>query len=352
MSTSESTSESTSADDPGPGAGGLRADLVLEGGGVKGIGLVGAISVLEERGYRFNRVAGTSAGSIVGALVAAGMDSAGMQEVMRTVEYSRFQDAAGLARFGMVGKASSLMFRQGIYNGDYLKTWLSETLSPLGVTTFGDLPRVDSASTEAIADTDYRLVVMASDVSAGSLRRLPWELRTGYGADPHDFPVVEAVRASMSIPFFYRPATIAGSDKSNSWLVDGGMLSNFPVAIFDQHKGQPPRWPTFGIKLSARPREKTVNKVTGTFSLAKGMLGTMTGWYDQQYVSEKSVQARTIFVDTFDVKATDFNLTRDIADRLFQSGRKAATAFLDGTDDSPGWNFDTYKRTFRPETDT
>ena len=50
----------------------LAADLVLEGGGVKGIALVGAISVLEERGYGFRRVAGTSAGAIVGALVAAG----------------------------------------------------------------------------------------------------------------------------------------------------------------------------------------------------------------------------------------------------------------------------------------
>ena len=43
---------------PGPVT---RVDLVLEGGGVKGIGLVGAISVLEEYGYRFQRVAGTSA---------------------------------------------------------------------------------------------------------------------------------------------------------------------------------------------------------------------------------------------------------------------------------------------------
>ena len=50
----------------------LHADLVLEGGGVKGIALAGAIAVLEERGYKFHKVAGTSAGSIVGALVAAG----------------------------------------------------------------------------------------------------------------------------------------------------------------------------------------------------------------------------------------------------------------------------------------
>jgi predicted acylesterase/phospholipase RssA len=50
-----------------------KADLVLEGGGVKGIALVGAVAVLEEHGYEFNRIAGTSAGSIVGALLAAGM---------------------------------------------------------------------------------------------------------------------------------------------------------------------------------------------------------------------------------------------------------------------------------------
>ena len=42
----------------------MDADVVLEGGGVKGIGLVGAISVLQERGYVFHRVAGTSAGCL------------------------------------------------------------------------------------------------------------------------------------------------------------------------------------------------------------------------------------------------------------------------------------------------
>jgi NTE family protein len=49
----------------------MFADSVLEGGGVKAIALVGAISILEERGYQLRRVAGTSAGAIVGSLVAA-----------------------------------------------------------------------------------------------------------------------------------------------------------------------------------------------------------------------------------------------------------------------------------------
>lgn len=48
-----------------------RADLVCEGGGVRGIGLVGAVDALVQAGYRFPRVAGTSAGAIVASLVAA-----------------------------------------------------------------------------------------------------------------------------------------------------------------------------------------------------------------------------------------------------------------------------------------
>lgn len=67
-----------------------RVDLVLEGGGVKGIGLVGAISVLEGAGYHFERIAGSSAGAIVGSLVAAGMTASQLKEVMGSVDYTNF----------------------------------------------------------------------------------------------------------------------------------------------------------------------------------------------------------------------------------------------------------------------
>ena len=50
----------------------LQADLVLEGGGVRGIGHVGALSVMEEQGYSWQHIAGTSAGAYVAALLAAG----------------------------------------------------------------------------------------------------------------------------------------------------------------------------------------------------------------------------------------------------------------------------------------
>ncbi len=121
----------------------LRADLVLEGGGVKGIGLVGALSVLEEAGYRFERVAGTSAGSIVGSLVAAGMTSAEMYDVMTTLDYCRFRDATLLTRIPLVGPVISLFIHQGVYEGRYVESFVADRLREKGVTTWGDLRRED-----------------------------------------------------------------------------------------------------------------------------------------------------------------------------------------------------------------
>jgi NTE family protein len=146
-----------------------KADLVLEGGGVKGIALVGAVAVLEEHGYEFNRIAGTSAGSIVGALLAAGMPTADMVEVMRSIDYTRFQDKGREDRFPG-GRLYSLMTQQGIYEGTYATKWLAGLLEPLGVRTFKDLRHGDAALP---LEQRYKLVVTASDVSTGRLRRLP-----------------------------------------------------------------------------------------------------------------------------------------------------------------------------------
>lgn len=58
----------------------LMADAVFEGGGVKGVGFVGAIAVAKERDYQCVNIAGTSAGAIVAALLAAGYSAAEMKD--------------------------------------------------------------------------------------------------------------------------------------------------------------------------------------------------------------------------------------------------------------------------------
>jgi NTE family protein len=99
----------------------LRADLVCEGGGVKGIGLVGAVAALAGQGYAFPRVAGSSAGAIVGSLVAA-LQQAGeplsrLEDVMRAVDYRRFRDVSGVGRLPLVGRGLSLLAHDGLYEG-------------------------------------------------------------------------------------------------------------------------------------------------------------------------------------------------------------------------------------------
>src|SRR5947207_7883969 len=114
----------------------MDADLVLEGGGVKGIGLVGAYAALTDAGYEFHRIAGTSAGAIVGALIAAGMQPPELEKVMREVDYGLFEDESFIDHLGLVGKGLSLLFEQGIYEGHYLPQWLDGLLTPLGTRTF------------------------------------------------------------------------------------------------------------------------------------------------------------------------------------------------------------------------
>jgi NTE family protein len=77
------------------------------------------------------------------------------------------------------------------------------------------------------------------------------------------------------------------------------------------------------------------------------MLDTMSGFYDRIHLDDPAFVARTIFVDTMKVRATDFDLDRATQQALFDRGRRAAERFLDGTADRPAWDFDTYVERFR-----
>lgn len=309
---------------------GEKVDLVLEGGGVKGIALVGAIAVLEEHGYSFNRVAGSSAGAIVGAMVAAGMPAARLEEVIGSLDFKRFEDGTSLDRIPLIGKGLSLLVDRGMFAGDYFHDLVLRHLDELGVRTFHDLYQPDPES-DLPRSKQYKLVVTATDVSRGRLLRLPWDYAL-HGIDSDEQLVADAVRASMSIPFFFRPVALEVPGSEPSVLVDGGMLSNFPVDAFDRSDGRPARWPTIGIKLMSKSEPyAVVHQVTGNLSLASAVLGTMQNWHDEMRLEDPEVAKRTIFVDTFGVKATDFGIDRATQQRLYHSGRAAAQAFLEDT---------------------
>jgi Patatin-like phospholipase len=116
-----------------------RCDAVFEGGGVKGIGLVGAIAVTEELGYEFVNLAGTSAGAIVAALIAAGYNATELRDIMQHLDYSQFKDQGLLDDIPVFGKILSLGLEKGIYEGEYLEAWIRKKLAAKGKHTFKDL---------------------------------------------------------------------------------------------------------------------------------------------------------------------------------------------------------------------
>jgi NTE family protein len=322
----------------------MDADLVLEGGGVKGIGLVGAIKVFGDAGYRFRRVAGTSAGAIVGSLAAAGVPTDELQRIMRELDYRKFQDGGFLCRLGRPGEAIEVLRHKGVYKGDWLHDWVAGRLADAGVRTWGDLriSREDDPGSALEPARSYKLVVIVSDVTDNRLLRLPWDYdRLGVGAGQVDeMPVADAVRASASIPFFFQPCMLKVPGRDGLvYLTDGGMLSNFPIDVFDRRDGRRPRWPTFGVKLSARPEANLVGParaIRGVVEFGLALVATMTNAHDQMHLDEPSVVDRTVFVDTLGVKATDFHLDATTRDRLFEGGVAAGRKFL------AGWNLDRY----------
>jgi NTE family protein len=334
-----------------------RADLVLSGGGVKGIGLVGSVVALLDAGYTAQRVSGTSAGSMVGAIVAAASDGHQLtgeqiKELTLGIDYRKFLDPGPVEKLPLLGPSWAVMRGSGIYKGDYAHDWVRSQLKNLGVATFGDLALHDD---DVPAEQRYRLVVTVADVTTGQLVRLPWDYRRVYGIDPDEQRVADAVRASMAIPFYYRPVELTASSGLTSTLVDGGVLSNFPIDSLDRTDGKPPRWPSFGVNVLPNLPEGNdkvipalaVLRLLGPPHLLEGvtlledLITTMLVGRDQAYLNQPWVSARAIRVDSTEVGFLDFDISKREIEELYARGYAAAQDFLST------WDWREYLRRFR-----
>jgi NTE family protein len=325
------------------------ADLVLSGGGVKGVGLIGAVVALMDAGYRAQRVSGTSAGSIVGAIVAAArgrLSGLEFKEIALELKYPKFRDPGLVGRLPVIGQPLALARGRGIYKGDYAHDWVRGQLADLGVRTFGDLA-IDDA--ELPPEQRYSLVVTVADVTTGQLVRLPWDYRRVYGMDPDEQSVADAVRASMSIPFYFRPVTLTDATGRTSTLVDGGLLSNFPIDSLDRTDGGAPRWPSFGVTVLPNLPNDTDQLLPAWGPLRHllpsrmldDVITTVLVGRDQAYLNQPWVSARTVRVDSTEVGFLDFDITDTEVEALYANGYSAAQEFLSG------WDWEAYLTRFR-----
>jgi len=182
--------------------------LALGGGGARGIAHLGVLKVLAEERIRVRCVAGTSAGSLVGALLCTGRDWRWMLEAVRRLQWSDL--------------VAPVVPRMGLLSTERLERYLERSL---GSVRIEDLP--------------LPFVAVAVDITTGA----QVILRSG--------PVASAVRASCSVPGIFEPVDLDGR-----LLVDGGLLNDVPADVARTLGGGPVLAVNLngGVRREHRPR--------------------------------------------------------------------------------------------------
>lgn len=287
-----------------------RTDAVFAGGGVRAIAYVGAIEVLETRGYAFRRCVGTSAGAMIAALVTAGYKASELRTILMRFDFASLRDSAPEDIVPAFGPLLSLLKDNGIYRGARLQEWLGGLLEARGVRTFADL-RDDTG--------EYRLRVITADISRGRIVVLPDDLHR-YGYDPDAFSPALAVRMSAALPFFFEPVALKPRKApfAEAVFVDGGVALNFP---FDLCRSA--GLPVLGFRVAGPDTERPRN-VRGPIAYASALMETLLGARDR--MTAESPQVITITVPNR--KATDFDLSAGQKKRLMACGRTAVVDWL------------------------
>lgn len=316
------------------------ADAVLEGGGMRCIAHVGALCAAEARGYRWQHCAGTSAGALVAALLAAGYTARELRALLGTIDFAQFARDRGLkGSRGM--QVARLLLRGGLHTGNALEAFLRDLLNARGKHTFGDLVVPGQEQVPQSSHFRYRLLVIAADVTNGRMLRLPQDCLL-YGQNPDELDIALAVRMSAGIPFFFTPVVRRDSVGYLYRVVDGGLLSNFPIDVFDVPG--PPAYPTLGFRLVDSPAQPNCpaesHARANPLHFSRELLNTMLAAHDRLYL-EDHAYVRTIAIPVYGISGTCFDLRADQVELLYRSGEHAAEQFF------AHWDFSAYRTAYR-----
>lgn len=289
----------------------MDVDIVFSGGGVKGFALIGAYEAIEAKGLRLKRIAGTSAGSLIAALIASGYTSQQIIELLDELDLQQLLDERRAIVPLPLMKWIFLYWKMGLYKGEVLERWLENVLAAKGVRTFADLPK-------------ECLYVVASDVTNGRILVLPTDLPQ-YGIDPDTFSVAKAVRMSVSIPYFFEPVKLQ-TNTGKFVIVDGGVLSNFPLFLFDEEKEVKKR-PVLGIQLSAKLTERPKKNIRNAVELYEALFSAMKEAHDARYISRRH-EKNIVFIPVHHVLPTEFAMTSEERDRLIEYGKMKTEQFF------------------------
>jgi NTE family protein len=367
-------------------------DVVIEGGGVKGIGAIGALYALEECDLRFRKIAGTSAGALNAAFLACAGRSAAdhktalLLDILANIDFLGFADGGDDARAvvklltlpesesaleTMLTRAkitvaaarnmNEVMLRLGLNPGGRLKAFLChefEKLNGGAEFTVGSLRRKWRVDAIVVGgeplEQDFQVV--ASDISRRQKAVFPLDLED-YVRDGNSILIGDLVRASASIPMFFAPFRLGDFSTppenikapASTCFVDGFIVSNFPLSLFDVSDfAAPPRCPTFGITIEDNSKEhEQEHEIDNLVKLSLAIFQTASQHGDKGYIKHHPSNATRIIhvsnkvgADNY-VSAIDFTLTDDDKIQLFRNGVLATL------DKLSTWNFRDYVRRYR-----
>ncbi len=322
-------------------------DLVLSGGGAKGVADIGALWAFDRLGVTFKRLAGTSAGAIVASLIAGGFSVGEISTHLMKADYKTLLDASWdqyLPTVANVARIAAVPKSFGLHDGTTLQLWLHGLLSAKGAATFGRIPRERVGMLSGLEEEDGpRLLIIASDLTHTCELLMPRDLSLDrYGRlNPDDFPVSTAVRMSISVPFFFKPCKLNGS-----LIVDGAFASNLPLEAFDREDIDNVRWPTFGINLVSNPTPP--NPATNLFNFGLALFDTMRYGYSRMSFLEYPTRlCRLIDIPTGEVRTFDFGIPPAKRERLFLNGARSVLRTMrgeGGTGIRTVWNFERYRQ--------
>lgn len=199
---------------------------------------------------------------------------------------------------------------------------------------------------------DKEIAIVSSDVTNGIKVEFPG-MHKMYWGDNFSISPALYVRASMSVPFFFKPFEIVydkaqrstieaewrnlvsldkrlGEEDKKVLLVDGGVISNFPVNIFANSDSPVPLKPTFGVKLEFED-DAASNKITKFPKFLGAMVSTMRFFYDRDFISKHNIYKKTVrSIDTGKIHWLNFDLKDKDKVELFFRGALSACIFLLG----------------------
>jgi NTE family protein len=285
-------------------------NLVFEGGGVKGIAFGGALGVLSKRGIldQIVRVGGTSAGAITATMVALGYDADYIRDEMLNLDFNQFKDGSFL------GDVKRLFEKYGWYKGDaFLKFIEGQIANRTGSpdTTFIDLKNGTGFRELYVIGTDLttRQYQVFSHESKGTTR------------------IADAVRISMSIPLFFASRTF-----ENDVFVDGGVLNNYPITLFDDPRYNPnispggPNPETLGFYLSKHVVEPY--KITDLEQYIGNLFEAILDVQDDALWNDPDNLNRTVCINNLGIQTTDFNISTEQRKALIKKGHEATANYL------------------------